>query len=79
MKSIRYSQDALAALKRHRNVASRIVEKIEFYAASGAGDVKKLVGSPSKRLRIGDYRVIFEEDALEMRVSQIAPRSEIYR
>ncbi len=33
------------------------------YAMSGAGDVKRLSGRDGFRLRIGRYRVIFDEDA----------------
>ncbi|MCL6707339.1 hypothetical protein M8R20_10040 [Pseudomonas sp. R2.Fl] len=32
------------------------------YAVKGIGDVKKLKGQPAYRLRIGRYRVIFDED-----------------
>jgi mRNA interferase RelE/StbE len=33
------------------------------YAISGIGDVKALSGRPGYRMRVGDYRVIFGEDA----------------
>eukprot|EP01037_Dinobryon_pediforme_P029155 gene29155-32702_t len=33
------------------------------YAITGRGDVKALVGRDGYRLRIGAYRVIFDEDA----------------
>lgn len=33
------------------------------YAVSGFGDVKALAGREGYRLRIGAYRVIFDEDA----------------
>jgi len=33
------------------------------YAISGEGDVKRLSGRDGFRLRIGRYRVIFDEDA----------------
>jgi mRNA interferase RelE/StbE len=32
------------------------------YAIEGRGDVKKLTGRDGFRLRVGDYRVIFNED-----------------
>jgi mRNA interferase RelE/StbE len=33
------------------------------YAVTGRGDVKALVGRDGFRLRVGAYRVIFDEDA----------------
>ena len=42
-------------------------ERVEFglnrYAMTGQGDVKALQGRDGYRLRIGSYRVIFDEDA----------------
>ena len=36
---------------------------LNSYAIDGRGDVKKLRGREGYRLRVGDYRVIFAEDA----------------
>jgi len=63
MKPINLFRAAAAALHKHRSVAARIMRKIEHYARTGSGDVKRLVGSTSLRLRVGDFRVIFEEGA----------------
>ena len=52
--------------------------KIERFAESGAGDVKSLAGSSARRLRVGDFRIIFEENASEIVVSRIGPRSNVY-
>jgi len=49
--------DALPAEPRAA-VGSALIE----YATSGHGDVKKLKGREGFRLRIGRYRVIFDED-----------------
>jgi len=35
---------------------------LDTYAREGRGDVKRLQGSPYFRLRIGRYRVVFDED-----------------
>jgi len=78
MKIILYSSDARRALHKHRNQAMRLIQKIERYARTGAGDVTQLVGSPVFRMRIGDFRVIFEETADEIRVTRIAPRGSVY-
>jgi DNA-binding XRE family transcriptional regulator len=65
-------------LRKHRSDANAIMAKIERYAATGAGKVTDLVGRSGKRLRVGDFRVLFEEDATTIRVSRIGPRGEIY-
>ena len=77
-KTVRYSADALNALVRHRNRAVQIMAKIERFAESGAGDIKPLAGSNAKRLRVGDFRVVFEESATEIVVSRIGPRGGVY-
>jgi mRNA interferase RelE/StbE len=44
------------------------------YAMSGAGDVKRLSGRDGFRLRIGRYRVIFDEDAATVLAIAIGTR-----
>ncbi|MFC5391637.1 type II toxin-antitoxin system RelE family toxin [Bosea vestrisii] len=78
MKTVTYTSAALADLAKHKNRAAKIMDKVDRYAATGAGDVKQLVGSPAKRLRVGDFRVIFEEAATTITVSRIAPRGGVY-
>jgi mRNA interferase RelE/StbE len=78
MKAILYSTDALNALRKHRAEAKAIMAKIERYAITGAGKVTDLVGRSGKRLRVGDFRVLFEEDSDTIRISQIGPRGDIY-
>lgn len=55
-----------------------IMAKLESYAATGAGDVKKLIGSPYYRLRHGEWRAIFSvtDGVLVLRVLH---RREAYR
>lgn len=50
--------DALA-----RDARERIEAGLHRYAMTGQGDVKALRGRDGYRLRIGSYRVIFDEDA----------------
>ena len=72
---------AAKSLRRHRSEAGRILEKIEVYAldpASQANNVKKLVGSTALRLRVGDFRVVFEETETEIIVTRIGPRGSVY-
>ena len=79
MKTITYANTALSQLRKHRSEAAAIMAKLERYAQTGAGDVSRLVGRPGMRLRVGDYRVIFEEDEHHIRVLAVGPRGEIYR
>lgn len=78
MKSIRYTAPAVADLRKYRSIAKRIMAKIDRYAATGAGNVTQLVGSPAKRLREGDFRVVFVETETEIVVTKIGPRGDIY-
>ncbi len=73
---------AVAAMRKHRNMAKRIADKLAAYAedpASLANQVTELCGRPVKRLRVGDFRVLFEETATEIIVSDIGPRRSIYK
>ncbi len=44
------------------------------YASKGDGDVKRLIGRDGFRLRIGRYRVIFDEDRLTILAIYIGKR-----
>jgi mRNA interferase RelE/StbE len=81
MKAVRFHPDALKSLKRHGNIAARVRKAIEEYAAetgAHANSVTRLVGSKTSRLRIGDFRAIFEETDTEIFVTKIAPRGSVY-
>jgi len=81
MKSVLYTRTAAAALRRHANRAKLIRTKIRQYAddaASQANNVKQLVGVDAKRLRVGDFRVIFTETADTVTILEIGPRGGIY-
>jgi len=79
---IRYTKTALKALARMPTVTARLIRgKIEQYAeapASLANNVKKLQGRDGYRLRVGDWRVIFDQDGVVLDVLQIGPRGSIY-
>lgn len=49
--------DSLAAEARQQ-----VSDGLAEYAVSGRGDVKRLPGRSGYRLRVGRYRVIFDED-----------------
>ncbi len=81
MKTVCYTADAAKSLRRHANVAARIRGAVSDYAADPAAhtnNVTRLVGSSAKRMRVGDYRVIFEETETELLVTKIGPRGGIY-
>jgi mRNA interferase RelE/StbE len=65
-------------LKLSSEIRRRIDAKITVYATNGSGDVKRLKGSAGSRLRIGDWRVIFIEDAKSITVVAVGNRREIY-
>lgn len=81
MKTVRFTGRAATALRKHRNRAEQIMAKISAYAAdpaSGANNVQALKGEPAFRLRVGQFRVIFEETETEIVVLDIGPRGGIY-
>jgi mRNA interferase RelE/StbE len=78
------TQAAKTLLKMPRDVARRIREKIEQVAEDPFASIpnaKKLQGRSGYRLRIGDWRVIYEinADEIVIIVLKIAPRGEVYR
>lgn len=82
MKSVVILPEAAKSLRKHRSEAERIIAKIEAYAAAPAAqanNVKALAGSTALRLRVGDFRVVFEETEIEIIVTRIGPRGSIYK
>lgn len=64
-----------------RSLGRSIRAKIAQYAAdpaSQANNVKKLQGRDGYRLRVGDWRVIFDEDGNVIAILEIGPRGGIY-
>ncbi len=58
----------------------RIFEKIEALKENMSGDVKHLTNTePEYRLRVGDYRVLFEVEGEVIIVYRIRHRKNIYR
>ena len=57
----------------------KIGAKLTTYVINGSGDVKRLKGHGGGcRLRVGDWRVIFIEDARSITVIAVGNRREIY-
>ncbi len=82
MKKVILLDPAIAALRKHRNMAERILGKLTDYAenpAALANHVTEMRDQPFKRLRVGNFRILFEETETEIIVSDIGPRGSIYQ
>lgn len=84
MLEIKYTEIALKQLKKistsNLKDAERIIIGIEEYANTPMEkhDIKSLKGWEFKRLRIGNYRVIFDNENNIVFVYQIKHRKDIY-
>jgi mRNA interferase RelE/StbE len=58
-----------------KDARERIEAGLHRYAMTGQGDVKALQGRDGYRLRIGNYRVIFDEDATTILAIYIGRRT----
>jgi len=57
-----------------------VLEKIEALSHDLTGDVKKLTNqTPEYRLRVGNYRVLFEIEGDTILVYRVVHRREAYR
>ena len=83
MKTISYTAQADRALARMpKKQADAVEAKIEQYARdpeSLLAKVTSLQGTDALRLRVGNYRVIFNEDLVVLNVLDIGHRKAIYR
>ena len=61
-------------------IARRVVEKVDRLRHDLEGDVKRLTNvTPEYRLRVGDYRVLFEVEGSRVIVYRVRHRREVYR
>lgn len=83
MKTITYRKSALKVLQRMpRPESKRIQGKIKAYAGdleSQRNNVKALKGSDYIRLRVGDWRVIIDEQGDVLDIINIGARGAIYQ
>lgn len=82
MKTILWTEAARADVRKiDRASAMRILTAVHRFAATGEGDIKKLQGSSGElRLRVGDYRVRFTEEAVNtLHIHSVKHRSDVYR
>lgn len=74
---INYSKQAIKFLnKQDKPTRIRIIEAIKQLPQ---GDVKKLQGQKSYRLRVGDYRIIFDRNGDILYIEKIDNRGQIYK
>jgi mRNA interferase RelE/StbE len=85
MYEILFTRQAVRTLRSMpRSTVNRIRGKLDQLAQNPYAsnpNVTKLQGRPGYRLRVGDWRVIYdlENDRLVILVLKVAPRREVYR
>lgn len=80
IRNIEFKPRAVKDLKAlERPTAQRVLEKIRGLENNLAGDVKRLTNlTPEYRLRVGDYRVLFEIEGDRVIIYRIKHRSRAY-
>lgn len=74
---IQYSKQAIKFLKKQDTITKkRIINAINLLPA---GDVKALQGRNGYRLRVGDYRIIFDTNGNILLIEAIGNRGQIYK
>lgn len=75
--TINYSKQAIKFLsKQDKPTRIRIVDAIKNLPQ---GDVKKLQGQESYRLRVGNYRIIFDKNGDVLHIEKIDNRGQVYK
>ncbi|NLK79052.1 MAG: type II toxin-antitoxin system RelE/ParE family toxin [Clostridiales bacterium] len=73
---IQYSKQAVKFLKKQDiTTRKRIINAINLLPS---GDVKKLQGRQGYRLRVGDYRIIFDKSGNILYIEKIDSRGQVY-
>jgi mRNA interferase RelE/StbE len=77
---IKFKPKALKDLEQFpENIRERIISKIEAMQDDLQGDVKRLTNfTPEYRLRVGDYRVLFELEEQTIMIYRVKHRSKAY-
>ena len=75
------SPKAAKYLKRlNEPLKGRIIKALQDLAKEPPeGDIRSMTGQDGYRLRVGDYRVLFDVEENEIVVHDIGPRGQIYK
>ena len=80
MKKIAYSKDATKTLRKMQpKRAAAIMAKVAAFANGETVDLKKLEGSDFYRIRVGQDRVIIDDQTMTVLVIKVGPRGDIYK
>ena len=82
MFELQYTDKALKQLEKlDKNMQDRILHTLERIRIRPIAYVKKLVGNPYFRLRVGDYRIIvsIKNDQMIIMVVEVGHRKNIYK
>lgn len=80
MKRVEYTKAATKVLDRMQpKRRDAIRSKVDAFARGERVDVKKLTGSALLRIRVGDDRVIIDEQTMLVIVVEVGPRGGIYK
>ena len=82
MKRIRFQPNVPEEVRAiDQPTALRILEAVHLYAQSGQGRIKRLSGEFQGllRLRVGQYRVLFDETEETITIHRVAHRRQAYR
>ena len=77
MKRIVYTKLAEKSMQPKRRAAIRA--KVDAYARGEKVDIKKLVGTPLYRIRVGQDRVIIDDKGVVVMVLNAGARGDIYQ
>ena len=82
MKKIRFQPRVAAEVRAiDQRTALRVLQALHRYVETGEGDVKPLAGEFEGllRLRVGDYRVLFDETEDTVVIHRVRERRDAYR
>ena len=82
MYTLVYSEEFLKQLEKlDKKTQKRVLSTLERIVVRPYSKVKRLIGCPYFRLRVGDYRVILDifEDKLMIYVLEVGHRRNIYK
>lgn len=80
MKKIAYSKTALKTLRKIPVKTAKVIrDKIKAYAAGEQVDVTKMKASAYLRIRVGEWRVIMDDNGTVVTILKIGPRGDVYK